>query len=154
MIKRILPVLLCLALCGYGRTENKNPETEAVKDVFAMNTYITMKAYGENAEFTLNSAKNRITELEALWSVTNGQSEIYRLNHSNGAPIIVSEPIAKLIGYALKMAEKTDGALEPTIYPVLTAWGFTTDSYPFLNLIHTLSISFKVIRQRNNNTSN
>lgn len=25
------------------------------------------------------------------------------------------------------MAEETDGALEPTIYPVLTAWGFTTD---------------------------
>lgn len=25
------------------------------------------------------------------------------------------------------MAEETDGALEPTIYPVLTAWGFTTE---------------------------
>ncbi len=25
------------------------------------------------------------------------------------------------------MAQKTDGALDPTIYPVLTAWGFTTD---------------------------
>lgn len=26
------------------------------------------------------------------------------------------------------MAERTDGALDPTIYPVLTDWGFTTDS--------------------------
>ena len=26
------------------------------------------------------------------------------------------------------MAEKTNGTLEPTIYPVLTAWGFTTDN--------------------------
>lgn len=25
------------------------------------------------------------------------------------------------------MAEETDGALDPTIYPVLTAWGFTTE---------------------------
>ena len=24
------------------------------------------------------------------------------------------------------MAEETGGALDPTIYPILTAWGFTT----------------------------
>lgn len=33
---------------------------------------------------------------------------------------------AELLSYALDMAEETNGALEPTIYPVLTAWGFTT----------------------------
>ena len=27
------------------------------------------------------------------------------------------------------MAEKTNGALEPTIYPVLREWGFTTGKY-------------------------
>lgn len=26
------------------------------------------------------------------------------------------------------MAEKTEGALDPTIFPVLTAWGFTTNN--------------------------
>ncbi len=129
MIKRILLVSLCLALCGCGRTEGSNPETEAVKNMFAMNTYITMKAYGDNAEYALNSAESKITEIERLWSVTDEQSEIYRLNHSGGVPVNVSELTIRLIEFALEMAEKTGGALEPTIYPVLTAWGFTTDSH-------------------------
>ena len=42
--------------------------------------------------------------------------------------VSISEETADLISFALEMAQKTDGALEPTIYPVLTAWGFTTDT--------------------------
>lgn len=38
-----------------------------------------------------------------------------------------SEATAELLSFALQMAEETGGALEPTIYPVLTAWGFTTE---------------------------
>lgn len=40
---------------------------------------------------------------------------------------MVSEETAELLSFALQMAKKTNGALEPTIYPVLSAWGFTTD---------------------------
>ena len=40
----------------------------------------------------------------------------------------VSGETAELVSFALNMAEKTDGALDPTIYPVLRAWGFTTDT--------------------------
>ena len=30
--------------------------------------------------------------------------------------------------FSLEMAKRTDGSLDITIYPLLTAWGFTTDS--------------------------
>ena len=39
----------------------------------------------------------------------------------------VREDTGRLLSFALEMAKETDGALEPTLYPVLTAWGFTTD---------------------------
>ena len=39
-----------------------------------------------------------------------------------------SEQTAEILSFALRMARETEGALDPTIYPVLTAWGFTTDS--------------------------
>lgn len=65
-------------------------QSEATTGIFAMDTYITMTAYGRNAETALSDAEDRLVKLEQLWSVT-------------------------------------DGALEPTIYPVLTAWGFTTE---------------------------
>lgn len=132
MIKRMSVILfcLCLCLCGCSGQEDKNTESEEVsKEVFAMNTYITMTAYGKDADGVLDSAEKRIRELESLWSVTDEKSEIYQLNHNGGSPFAVSEPTSELIQFALSMAEKTEGALEPTIYPVLAAWGFTTNSH-------------------------
>ena len=114
------------AFSGCGRTNLEAQEAE--NSFFAMNTYMTFTAYGEQAEDALVDARVRVEEVEALWSVTDEGSEIYRANHSGGEPVNVSEETAELVSFALEMAEKTDGALEPTIYPVLRAWGFTTDT--------------------------
>lgn len=73
-----------------------------------------------------------IRELEQKWSVTSPSSEIYAVNQSGGNPTSISEDTARLLRFALDMAQDTGGALDPTIYPVLTAWGFTTDSYQSL----------------------
>ena len=126
--RQFLAVLLLLltALSGCGRTNLEAQEAE--NSFFAMNTYMTFTAYGEQAEDALADARVRVEEVEALWSVTDEGSEIYRANHSGGEPVNVSEETAELVSFALEMAEKTDGALEPTIYPVLRAWGFTTDT--------------------------
>lgn len=93
---------------------------------FAMDTYMTFTVYGENGEAALAQAVNKITELEGLWSVTDEGSDIYAVNHSGGRTVAVDERTGELIAFALHMAEETEGALEPTIYPVLAAWGFTT----------------------------
>lgn len=102
-------------------------QSEATTELFAMDTYITMTAYGRNAKTALSEAENKLTELEQLWSVTDPDSDIYAVNHGDGQPVSVSGETAGLLSFALQMAEETDGALEPTIYPVLTAWGFTTE---------------------------
>lgn len=104
------------------------PQSEAATEVFAMDTYITMTAYGKDAETALTEAENKLTELEQLWSVTDPDSDIYAVNHSNGQSVRVSKETVDLLSFALQMAEKTGGVLEPTIYPVLTAWGFTTEN--------------------------
>ena len=126
--RQFLAVLLLLltALSGCGRTDLEAQEAE--NSFFAMNTYMTFTAYGEGAEDALADARVRVEEVEALWSVTDEGSEIYRANHSGGEPVNVSEETAELVSFAFEMAEKTEGALEPTIYPVLQAWGFTTDT--------------------------
>ena len=69
-----------------------------------------------------------IEEMEALWPVAGEESEVYRANHSGGQAVSVSDETAELVAFVLKMAGKTDGTLKSTIYPVLTAWGFTTES--------------------------
>lgn len=107
----------------------KESEMVAEKQFFAMNTYISLTAYGSEAEAALSGAEEQIRELEDLWSVTEEQSEIYRLNHHQENSMTVSTETADLISYALDMAKQTDGALGPTIYPVLCEWGFTTKEH-------------------------
>lgn len=126
--KRVFPLILILTLCtGCGQQSTSTEPTE--RAVFAMDTYITMQAYGREAETALEEAEELIHQLESQFSVTDEGSEIYAANHSGGEPVIISMDTTLLISFALSMARQTDGALEPTIYPVLTAWGFTTDEY-------------------------
>ena len=68
-------------------------------------------------------------ELEALWSVTEENSDIYAVNHSNGSPATVSDETAEILSFALEMAAETNGALDPTIHPLVSAWGFTTEEH-------------------------
>ncbi len=94
-------------------------------DFFAMNTIMSISAAGENADAALKQAQSRITGLDRLWAVTDPDSELSRLN--SGKQAAVSPETAELLRFSLDIAEKTEGALDPTIYPVLTAWGFTLD---------------------------
>ena len=130
LITAVPAVLLLVSCTACGSQENTAPSSsEASAGLLAMDTYLNLTAYGENAEAALEQAQNRIQELESLWSVTDEHSEIYAANHSGGAAAAVSRDTANLVRYALDMARQTDGALEPTLYPVLTAWGFTTDRF-------------------------
>ena len=123
---KMAAIILAVTLAGCGVQTADTPQ-RAERSLFAMNTYMTFTAYGEGAETALQKSEDLIQEVESLWSVTEEGSDIYRANHSGGQTVAVSEETADLISFALEMAQKTDGALDPTIYPVLTAWGFTTD---------------------------
>ena len=94
-----------------------------------MNTYISFTVYGDVPENVLDMAEAKVNELEALWSVTRNDSDIYIINHADGEPVTVSDETAELLRFSLEMGKQTEGALDITIYPVLTAWGFTTGSY-------------------------
>lgn len=117
---------LLAALSGCGRMDLEAQKAE--DSFFSMNTYMTFTAYGENATNALEDARARVEALEGLWSVTDEGSEIYKANHSGGEAVLVSGETAELVSFSLEMAQKTDGALDPAIYPVLEAWGFTTDT--------------------------
>ena len=123
-MKARLVFLMVVTLLFTACSSEKAP-VECSKEFFAMDTYIKLTAYGENAEYALNASEQRFGELEKLWSVTDKDSEIYAINHSDGAPVTVGAATAELISYALETARETH-TFEPTIYPVLTAWGFTT----------------------------
>lgn len=99
------------------------------KTFFAMDTYMKLTVYGDNADEILSLSEKKISELEKLWSVTDEQSEIYAVNHSGGEAVSVSAETAELLNISMKISDFTGGALDCTIYPVLKEWGFTTGEY-------------------------
>ena len=144
-----LCLLLTLSACGSTAASSSAPtSTHAVSaeseptttssvaadeefstDLFAMDTYMTMKAYGPGAQSALNDISSMISDLDSRLSVTNTESEIYQLNHAEGKSVPLSDATADLLRKALALGDTTGGALELTSYPLSLAWGFTTGDY-------------------------
>ncbi|MDE6150042.1 MAG: FAD:protein FMN transferase [Ruminococcus sp.] len=96
-------------------------------DLFAMDTYMTLSAYGENAENALNKAKERINQLDSLLSTGNKNSEIYSLNLNGKGSL--SEDTSEVFKSALDISEQTKGAFNPVVYPLMEAWGFADKNF-------------------------
>lgn len=127
----ILSLISAAVLCSCSQTaEPPKSDTAAYnRDVFAMDTYMSMKAYGENAEKALEDSEALILRLESELSVTDENSFIHKLNSSENGTAQVSDSAAEIIAKALEIGKKTDGALDITLYPLLKEWGFTTGDY-------------------------
>ncbi len=121
-ILAILLVIMAFLLTSCTKAPEKSEEY-----FFAMDTYMKIEAYGENAGNAVTQARARVEALEKLWSATDENSEIYAINHGEN-PELSAETL-DLLSFTLEMSAKTDGAFDATIYPVLTAWGFTTDEH-------------------------
>lgn len=143
---RIFSLLLCLSLtaCSYGKADIDTVHSTAGSDsvvvvteqsmavqkqsriIFAMDTVMELTVYADN-ETVLDQAAERITELENKLSVTMPDSEIYVLNNTGSK--LLSKDTAYLLESALTLCKSTNGALDITVYPAVSAWGFTTGEY-------------------------
>lgn len=114
-----------------GETSSGPSSAEAFhscsRDIFAMDTYMTITCYGVNAEAAADAAEAEIKRLDDLLSVGKADSEISRLNNEGSANI--SEDSAIMIREALELFEETDGAFDIAVYPVMVLWGFTSHEY-------------------------
>ncbi|MCQ2420145.1 MAG: FAD:protein FMN transferase [Clostridia bacterium] len=92
---------------------------------FAMDTVMEMTVYGTEAEQALSLAEQEIYRLDAAISAKNENSEIAGLNRSGRAEL--SADAAELVSDALRAAELTGGAYDPTVGSLMALWGFGTE---------------------------
>lgn len=118
----------CSGLKDKNDTQKDSGEI-VTREVFAMDTYMTLKAYGNTAAAAMDEACNIITLLENRLSVTVENSDVWNINHSDGNTVHICDDTVKIIDKAIEIGNATDGALDITIYPVLKEWGFTTGEY-------------------------
>lgn len=124
----LIPGMFCGCSIG-GIGQAVRDDTMAEQSIFAMDTYMNLRAYGKQAEESLALSCEKIGELERLFSVTKEGSDIWRINHANGEFTEVSADTASILRTAIQIGEETQGALDITLYPVLKEWGFTTRNY-------------------------
>lgn len=109
---------------GEGTTAEEDPETI---EVYAMDTYMTLSAYGENAGKALSESEAEIKRIDAMLSTGSEDSEISKLNKSKKAE--VSEETFSLIKRAKTIGLDTGKVFDISVYPVMQAWGFTDKNY-------------------------
>ena len=102
------------------------PSSEPVSaSVFAMNSHMDITAYGSKASAAVEQARSTLLHLDSALSTTDSDSEIYAYNHGDTAAL--SPATQALVDIGLALGKRTGGALDITIYPIVQAWGFTTD---------------------------
>ena len=123
-----LTIGITVLTTGCDSKNASNPEMSKTyeQDVFAMDTYMNIKAYGENAKKAVSQASDYIYKLSMLLDVTDADSEIYKLNDRSINS--VSATTFDILSESLKYSRLTDGNFDPTVYPIVKAWGFTTGS--------------------------
>lgn len=124
---RFLIMLLCLSmmlsLAACGETK------ESQRQVFAMDTVMTLTAYGNKAESGLSAAESVILSMDAMLDPDLETSTTYAINNANGANVSISGQVAKMLSTANTVYKQSNGALDLTIFPVIERWGFHNGRY-------------------------
>ena len=117
----LLSVSVLLLFCGC----QKNPSQMSISDVgFYFDTVVEIKLNGTEDESILKECFDLMAEYESLLSRTREGSDVWKINHSAGTPVSVSEDTVSLIRLARKYYDLSDGAFDITIAPYVTLWDF------------------------------
>lgn len=116
-MKRIVYVILiCLLLCGCAG------DRSVQKDVWAMDTYMSLQLWGVDAETGAQQITDLIKQLETDWSVTDPDSLIYHPDRAGEQENAFLEQVEAL-------SRRTNGAFDPYMGSLTDAWGFLNQEY-------------------------
>lgn len=119
--KRLIAAAICLAmLLPLGACTSEEPTQ---KQIFAMDTVMTMTAYGRNAEDGVNAAIGVINSMDDMLDPDNDSSYTALINSAEGKDVVVSAQVSEMLSTALDVYEKSGGALDLSVYPLYEAWG-------------------------------
>lgn len=123
-----LLILCCIFLIGCA-SENTNPISISE---FKLNTIVTITIYDSQNTQLLEECMAICDRYELLFSRTNPESELYRLNHreldSLNGFYNLSSDTAALIEKGLEYSRFSDGAFDITVAPLSDLWNFTSSS--------------------------
>ena len=118
--KKIIAMLLCivmlLPLCACAGDS-------MTKQIFAMDTVISLVAYGNEAASGLSAAAGVIDSMNAALDPDLPSSYTSKLNAAEGEEVPVSSQVYEMLSTAMDVCQRSGGALDLSVYPLYLAWG-------------------------------
>ena len=112
-MKKLITILLCaLLLCGCAAEEQVKETT-----IFAMDTVMSMKVWGDEAAEATAEMTALLNELSTSLSAVDETSLLY------------SGSDHEIFGLAEELSAWTNGAFDPKIHALVELWGFPTKEY-------------------------
>ena len=103
---KLISLALCLPCCCPLRAAAR---AEEQAEIFAMDTYMTLTAYGKNATAGLNAAKSVITSMDSMLDPELETSTTYAINHAEGASVVVPGQVARMLNTAQAVYKQSGG---------------------------------------------
>lgn len=140
----LLGAVLCgLAINGFGS------DREVSRSAFMLDTYITLTAYGPNADAAIDEALKQISKIEAAMSIFADTSEVSYINQAaSAAPVKVSAEVAEVLYSALHYSKITDGLFDVSVKPLTDLWAITSPN-PRVPELEKLDAALKLVGYEN-----
>lgn len=132
-ILSIISIVLCCAMlllssCDVNIPHAISSDKESRK-LLALDTVIDITVYDSPGEDVFTTIEDWLDLYENRFSTTIADSEISNLNNNRGTFQTVTPETFNLLKRAVQATEATNGAFDIAVYPIVKAWGFTTDEY-------------------------
>ncbi|MBP5465719.1 MAG: FAD:protein FMN transferase, partial [Treponema sp.] len=117
----LLPFVLLISACSSKKTMQAGQWN-------ALGTVCSVNAFEDGGDDLYTAIAIRLDEIDSQFSVNRKTSDISRVNAAAGRErVTVSKEVFTVLQTALDFAQKSGGAFDPSIGPVVTLWGICTD---------------------------
>jgi len=128
MIRVSIAVLVSfIILALVGGCADRQAGVQVSETRLLLDTYCTITIHGSDDsvnEELLDEAFELISEMEALFSITLDGSDVWRINHAGGEPVVVDSRTIEVVAAGIEFGELSDGMFDITIGRVSRLWEF------------------------------
>lgn len=125
-LKQLTAVLLSSILLLCGCSGSGNNETLTYTDTL-FDTVIQIQILKDGNQELLKGCEHICKKYDTMFSRTNPESEIYKINNADGKPVEVSADTLSIIKEGIYFSELSNGTFDITIGTVSSLWDFRSE---------------------------
>ncbi len=131
-ISHKLPIMISLICLSFLISSCAPAAKATTVEGFFFDTFVSIAIYDPCSSDITDGCIELCSYYDDLFSKSVPESDIYRINHSGGTPVSVSEDTVFLLSETVRYAGLTDGKIDPTIETVVSLWNFHPSETPEL----------------------